>query len=1004
MLIPTLAACSNDNTGDHEQSTTTTTTTLTTTSGTDKKPEDGGNTEVIPFDPDKLEGLIARFDASALELKDGDKVTEWENLAPGDKYNAIASSSAKAPTFKESSDINAKNGVAFSKRNGLKLEGSENLRIQEMSIFAVIRANTIDGNSDNNQIFSKLHNAGPWNHNWYFNINGSSYFNFGWKDTDNNYHDCNDPACRLTANTDYILAGVKEGALGTLYVNGTAVGTMPSGTEGVLVNSDPVYIGGPDNMGASMDGTICEIIMFDRSLTNTESYNIYNYLSEKWGVTISTDSFIPEETDITIKVDGNEIREFSTAQTSYKRSLPYGTTKAPTVDATCTLDGKELELEIVQASSVNGEATVTIKEFDAVYTVKFSVLEAPVLSLRSPEVTDVTLADGSFWEELLELYATETVEYSIDNLVSQGAIENFENVIKGSGKARSNPWADGLFFETVTGAADLLAVYPDKALEEKIDKHIDVIYDASMASKNGYLSTHAMLEKPGKYFDETGNARWYHDCYNFGCMAEAGVRYYLATGKTKLLYVSVRFAEFIADNYGYGTRADGTQKINMVPSHSLSEESLLLLYVLLRDNPSLKAELENYSDKYPLSIDENEYADLVKFWIENKGNMDNRLASYGDYAQDHAYYFDQTVAAGHAVRANLFYTGLTAAGLEFENYTYIETAKILFDNIYETQMYVNGCTGATSHEEAYGEAYQLPNDGYGETCASVAMAFYSNYLSLALEDSTYADTLENIMYNSILGGIGLDGKTFHYQQPLNATNSNKFDINYRWEWHDCPCCVPMFLKFVSRMPTYIYSFNDSTVYINQFISSSATLANGVTVTQSTNMPYYGNCTFTVSGKDTELCIRIPQWTDGVSLKVNGVSADYTERNGYAVFNVKDGDTVEYTLEMSARRIYSDSRVAANVGRVAIAYGPIIYCIESTDNTEFANINGNQNALKLAKDSELTVTFDEDLFGGVFVMTFDALDTSGNVKSATAIPYYARHNRGASATYLWIKEA
>lgn len=421
-------------------------------------------------------------------------------------------------------------------------------------------------------------------------------------------------------------------------------------------------------------------------------------------------------------------------------------------------------------------------------------------------------------------------------------------------------------------------------------------------------------------------------------------------------------------------------------------------YRLLLDTDGLTEQLENYNSKYPLDIDIDEYADLVKFWIENRGNSNHRVNNtlYGTYAQDHLYYFDQVVAAGHAVRANLYYTAMAAADSEFENLTYLETAKNLWSNIVNKQMYITGGVGATKTDEAYADDYDLPNDGYCETCAQVAMAFFGGYLSEKFEDSNYGDTIERLMYNGILGCVSADGNDFYYTQPLNSSGHS------RWEWHDCACCPPMFLKFYSTLANYIYSYDDDSIYVNQFVSSILN-HDGLTLTMETNMPRGGKTTLTLQGGDREILIRIPEWaTDGVSITVNGKVYTYETRNGFAVINANDGDTVEMDITMKAHRNYSHELVVANRGRVAYSYGPLVYCLESVDNTTLPNAGSNENGFELVKDSDLTFTFEEDLLSGVITLTTKAT-AGGNTYDVKLIPFYARANRGTSGAYVWMLE-
>lgn len=409
----------------------------------------------------------------------------------------------------------------------------------------------------------------------------------------------------LSVNTNYILAGSKLGSTSQLYINGTNVGALTSSVTTVAKNSEAVYIGSNGSTSQSMDGTVCEILLLTDEVTNTEIYNLLTYLAEKWSIPMDTSGFLPEGLELTISVGGEEIHELSLRQTSYKRSLAYGMTTAPEVTATAAVNGEAIECKVNQADSASGTATVNLPAYDIHYTVRFSVLDKETVTLNRADVTEIALTDG-FWKDKVEQFVSETIQTSFDHFVQQGALRNFEKVTRGSGSAENNPWLYGLLFETIAAAGDFLKVYDDPALKARVDSYIDVVYEASMSSQNGFLSTHAMLQKPGQYFDDHGQGVWYHECYNFGCMDEAAVHYYQATGEIKLLYVAARFAEFIADNYGYG-------KINMVPSHSLTEEALLEFYRLLRDTEGLTEQLETYNSKYPLDIDIDEYADLVKF-------------------------------------------------------------------------------------------------------------------------------------------------------------------------------------------------------------------------------------------------------------------------------------------------------------------------------------------------------------------------------------------------------
>ena len=947
------------------------------------------------FGPADLSGLKAWYDASDLQTEDGAKLSRWANKAGQSDFNALQSDAARQPTYQAAGKINGKPGVKFTQQTNLQLEKSFSL--DDLTIFAVVNPDEIVNAGDANQIFSKLGLFGD--HNWYFNIENNG-FNFGWKD-DGGYRNYVGDNRAMTANTSYILGGVKDGAGGTQYMNGAAIGKLP-GSGNPVHNDQPNFIGGGSGAATSMVGVISEILVYDRGLNEDEADEVQAYLADKWGIAIEKPVELPEGT---VYIDGEPFQMFRASNPSYKQVLPAATTAPPQVTADFSASG--VTATVTQAESLPGRATIRLEKDGGFseYTIEFSVFDKEIMDMQQPEIEHVKVT-GGFWKEKLDTIANVTVETVLENLEKAGTVDNFARAgVPGQkDKAQTLPWNDGLLFESIRGAADFLRAQPNEEIEARIDRYVDVVYEASLRSDTGYVSTWMMMDFPGLYFDESGDARQYHDAYNFGCMTEAAVHYYKATGKTKLLFVATRFAEFIADNYGYGDKADGTKKINMVPSHEGPEEMLLKLYILYRDHPDLKAEIEGYSPDYPLSIDENEYADLVKFWIENRGNYENRVGntSYGVYAQDHALYYDQTKAAGHAVRANLFYTGMAAAGREFQDNTYLATADYLWNNIVDKQMYITGGVGAVGMDEAYGDNYHLPNDGYCETCAQVAMGFFSEYLSLTFGDAKYANVVENYIYNGVLGGMGLSGDSFYYQQPLSAKDG-------RWDWINyTPCCPPMFLKFYSEMPTYIYSYTDKAVYVNQFISSELTLDDGRKVAMESGMPFGGDSAITVTG-DTELRIRIPDWVDegDAIIKVGGRTAAYDLEKGYAVLAVKDGDKVEVSFPMEPRRIYNDEQVTFTEGMVALGYGPLVYCFESTDNLAIPGFGTGEFCMGVAPDAKLTTQFEADLLGGVITISAEAhyYDFNGKLQtaSAKAIPFYARMNRGVSPSYVFVGE-
>ena len=293
---------------------------------------------------------------------------------------------------------------------------------------------------------------------------------------------------------------------------------------------------------------------------------------------------------------------------------------------------------------------------------------------------------------------------------------------------------------------------------------------------------------------------WTHEEYDAGCLVEAGVHHYRATGKINLLSLAVRFANYLCAYIG------PAPKHNVVPSHSLAEEALIKLYRLLRDEPGLSEKLSQTSNP-------DKYLDLVRFWIDHRGNHDGRM-SFSEYAQDHCCLVDQPEAVGHSVRGTLLYTGLAALAAEDNEPKYSLASRRLWEDVVERKMFITGGVGPIKEYEGFGYGYYLPNNGYIETCAGVGLAFWASQMNQSFGGGEYMDVYERVIYNNVLAGVSLAGNRYSYENPLLNQGSM-----HRWEWHDCPCCPPMLLKLFAEMPGLIYAHDGSDIFVNLYIGS-----------------------------------------------------------------------------------------------------------------------------------------------------------------------------------------
>lgn len=648
------------------------------------------------------------------------------------------------------------------------------------------------------------------------------------------------------------------------------------------------------------------------------------------------------------------------------------------------------------------------------------------------ELKDVTVTDA-FWQPKLQQWGSVTANDVLNKFAERNVPDNFNKVANGDRDTHNHaglPWFDGLIYESIRGISDLMVTNPDPALKARVDSLVDRIALAQASEPEGFINTYTQLtENDHRWGENGGLLRWMHDVYNSGMLVEAGVHYYKATGETKLLETATKVANLMSDYMG------PEPKHNIVPAHSGPEEALVKLYQLYTAEPELK-------DRINAPVNPEAYLKLAEFWIDGRGHhcglpnwggwgndeaekwikantyADTTLygthsrPSFGPYAQDSIPLTEQETIEGHAVRATLYLTGVASAAAVNENQDYIDAATRLWDNMAGRRMYVTGGVGAISFDEKFGDDYYLPSDAYLETCAAVGAGFFSQRMNEITGDAKYMDEYERELYNGVLTGISLSGDNYTYQNPLNSTSHS------RWEWHGCPCCPPMFLKFMGAMPGFIYSHHGDDLYVNLFAGSSATMpADGteVKLTQTTNYPWQSMVTVEVDPEkdaDFALNLRVPGWarsqenpyglynsyTPGqIAIAVNKEEIPVTMQNGYARIERKwkKGDVVEMVLPMTPRFIVADNAVEELDGQVAIAVGPLVYCLEGCDNDDLA---------ELSIDTAIPLKFSEILtdLDNATSVTGTAVKADGSETTFTAIPYYLLGNRTKGAPYkVWM---
>ena len=629
--------------------------------------------------------------------------------------------------------------------------------------------------------------------------------------------------------------------------------------------------------------------------------------------------------------------------------------------------------------------------------------------------TKVKLED-KFWLPRIRTNHEVTIPASFERCENTGRIKNFEMAATKSGAfCTIFPFDDTDIYKTIEGASFSMSLYPDPKLDTYIDGLIAKV--AAAQEPDGYLYTARTID-PSNPHKWSGNERWVkerelsHELYNSGHLFEAAAAHYQATGKKNLLDIALKNADLVCKTFGH-------DKLHVAPGHEVVEMGLVKLYRI---------------------TGKKEYLETAKYFVEERGHFAGYDSTSSDpwksgsYWQDHIPVVDQDEAVGHAVRAAYLYAAVADVAALSGDPAFLNAVDKIWDNVVAKKFYVQGGIGAVGDGERFGENYELPNaTAYNETCAAIANVYWNQRMFQLHGDAKYVDVLERSLYNGLISGVGMDGKSFFYTNAMEIKNNfnHKHIERSRAGWFPCSCCPTNITRLIPSVPGYMYAMKDDQVYVNLFANSNATLnvaKKDVQIVQENNYPWDGNLVFKVNPKSSaafKMLVRIPGWARNevvssdlysfvdkdvkkVPITVNGKAIDYSVEKGYAVISRtwKKGDVVNVVLPMDVQRISSNPKVGDNAGRVALQRGPLVYCAEWPDNA------GMVSNLILPQNATFQTEFKPDLLNGVTVLKSQAqviaIDANTNTVSTkpqpfVAIPYYSWAHRGEGEMMIWLPQ-
>jgi DUF1680 family protein len=647
---------------------------------------------------------------------------------------------------------------------------------------------------------------------------------------------------------------------------------------------------------------------------------------------------------------------------------------------------------------------------------------SPHVRLRSVDMSDVQWTHG-FWAEKFDQCAKVMVP-SMWQLLSHSEVSfAYHNFLVAAGRSegrhRGPKWNDGDFYKWLEAAAYVYGMTKDVALDRLMDEVIEVIGKAQR--EDGYLHTPVIIERR----QGSGRARAFaermdFETYNLGHLMTTACVHFRATGKTNLLDVARKATDYLYDYYETATAELAHNAI--CPSHYMGVVEM-----------------------YRTTGDER-YLELAKNLIEIR----DLFKEGGDDNQDRVPLREQTEAVGHAVRANYLYAGVADVVAETGDESLLKTLITLWDSVAGQKMYITGACGAlfdgaspygsrdqkaiTRVHQAYGRPYELPNvTAHNETCANIGNGLWNWRMLQMTGEGRFADVLELVLYNSLLGGVSLDGTKFFYTNPMRVLRGQPYQLRWshtRQPYIECFCCPPNAVRTIAEINSYAYCVSngngasDGAVWVNLYGASvlDTKLPNGarVVLEQDTDYPWEGYVSMVIRATEASkfaLMLRIPGWAKGAAVMVNGETTGVEARPGeYCEISRawSAGDTVEIEIPMAPRLLEANPFVEETLNQVAIQRGPVVYCLESADLPEGVRVL----EVHIPADIELRPRIDSQLLGERVVVLEgqatripqgewsrqlyrDLQDPEPERIDIRLVPYYAWGNRAEGEMTVWI---
>ncbi|MFW5714552.1 MAG: glycoside hydrolase family 127 protein, partial [Brevefilum sp.] len=623
--------------------------------------------------------------------------------------------------------------------------------------------------------------------------------------------------------------------------------------------------------------------------------------------------------------------------------------------------------------------------------------------------------------------AEKAIFHQWEMLEASGCIDNFRILAEDKETFRQG-WffADSDAFKWLEAASAILVDFPDLRLFKLVDEFIALI--AAAQAQDGYLYTYNQTHFPGKRWV---NLQIEHELYCHGHLIEAGVTHRECLGEDVLLKIAQKAADrIVADFNNKGPRqTPGHEEIEIALLrlyHATGEEQYLemaqsflerrgkdplfapnLLGEFLSNNRRVRyveRQKAEYRAKHPDQSIPSLPSENAAKQPPNIGLRFMWNALSGKFFQQHKPVDEQTVPVGHAVRFAYLETAAVMLAVITDEDRFIPVFNETWEHLVARRMYITGGIGSLPVIEGFGRDHeQHPEYAYAETCAALGCLFWNREMAKLTGEAQYSDLFEWQLYNAALVGMGLDGISYFYNNPLAADDNIQ-----RRAWYEVPCCPSNLSRTFARLSEEVVRCQSGEVRIEQYISSEHELEHPeLSFSIQSQFPWQGKVVIQFHDAPDDpfmLKLRQPSWATHIKITINDEpqqkhilqpekhAFDPTQAHWIELIREwHPGDMLVVDFAMPVRILKPDERIRSCRGKAAIARGPLVYCLESLDNP------GNDIFTCALDLNRLETKFIPDLLGGIMMIRGFSLDED----ALSFIPYHLWGNRGPSQMKVFI---